>query len=45
MIIFRNYVWFLGAFTKLRKANINFIISVHRQHGKIGCHWSDFYEI
>ena len=33
----------LGGSAKLQKANINFVLSVHKQH--LGYHWMDFHEI
>ena len=34
---------FLGAFAKLRKATISFVLSVRM--GKLGSQWTDFHEI
>ena len=34
---------FLGAFTKLRKATISFVMSVRME--QLGSHWADFHEI
>jgi len=37
----------LGAFTKLQKATISFVMSVSQfvRTGQLGSHWMDFYEI
>ena len=34
---------FLGAFAKLRKATVNFVMSVRME--ELGCHWTNFHEI
>ena len=34
---------FLGAFAKLRKATISFVMSVRKK--QLGCHWTDFHKI
>jgi hypothetical protein len=34
---------FLGAFAKLRKATVSFVMSV--QMKQLGFHWTDFHEI
>jgi hypothetical protein len=45
------YLWLLGAFAKLRKATISFIMSVHPSvrlsvlMEQLGSHWTDFHEI
>jgi hypothetical protein len=40
---FTDIIQFLGAFTKLRKATISFVIFVHRE--QLGFHWTDSHEI
>ena len=39
--------YFVGAFVKLRKATISFVISARLsvRMEQLGCHWKDFYEI
>jgi hypothetical protein len=41
------YNTFLGAFPKLRKATISFVVSVRLSFcmAQLGFHWMDFYEI
>jgi hypothetical protein len=36
---------FLGAFAKLRKAAIRFVMSLSFRMGQIGSHWTGFHEI
>jgi hypothetical protein len=36
---------FLGAFAKLRKATISFVMSVCLSAEQLGSHWTDFYEV
>jgi len=38
---------FLGAFAKLRRATISFVVSVHLsvRMEELGSHWMDFHEI
>jgi hypothetical protein len=39
-------IHFLGAFAELRKASINFFMSVSLSvRMELGCRWTDFYEI
>jgi hypothetical protein len=33
----------LGAFAKLRKATVSFVMSVRME--QLGSHWTDFYEV
>jgi hypothetical protein len=44
-----NYIQFLGAFAKLRKATISFVMSVcvrlSVRTEQLGSHWTDFHEI
>jgi hypothetical protein len=41
------YGTFLGAFTKLRKATLNFVVSVRLSicMEQLGSHWVDFHDI
>ena len=36
---------FLGAFAKLRKATVSFVMSVSVRMERVGLNWTDFYEI
>jgi hypothetical protein len=47
MLFTKLGISFLGAFTKLRKATINFVMSVRLsvRMEQIGSHWTDFQEI
>jgi hypothetical protein len=40
------FVLFLGAFAKLRKATVSFVMSVRPSVlvGQLGSHWTDFHE-
>ena len=44
---FKKQDFFLGAFAKLRKATISFVMSVHQsvRIEQLGFHWTDFHEI
>jgi hypothetical protein len=43
VLVALNAIWaFLGAFAKLRKATVSFVMSVRME--KLGFHWTDFDE-